>query len=230
MKFVPPDLRVGESVFYWQEDPSKIQQGRKSGKQLKVEIIAVKGPMVVISAGASIYQVNASKLRRLVNTGFGRTSGFAWANRSTCVVAFFWRSKGCLGAVLWQISFWVLSLDRQGLPVAAPVDLRTKKRESFSPQLLQGFWSKLKKKNPKTVVMYPTVTTKNSKQKRGSLATVLSLLGRSRIPKSLVVNIFSRWDQNQERFGGWKKGTIPSEKVSLPMDSPAWKETQVDFS
>ena len=47
MKFVPPDLRVGESgesVFYWQEDPSKIQQGRKSGKWLKVEIIAVKGP------------------------------------------------------------------------------------------------------------------------------------------------------------------------------------------
>ena len=44
MKFVPPDLRVGESVFYWQEDPSKIQQIRKSGKWLKVEIIAVKCP------------------------------------------------------------------------------------------------------------------------------------------------------------------------------------------
>ena len=28
MKCVPPDLRVGESVFYWQEDPSNIQQGR----------------------------------------------------------------------------------------------------------------------------------------------------------------------------------------------------------
>ena len=47
MKFVPPDLRVGESVFYWREDPSKIQQGRKSGKWLKVEILAVKGSMVV---------------------------------------------------------------------------------------------------------------------------------------------------------------------------------------
>ena len=32
MKFFPPDLRVGESVFYWQEDPSRIQQGRKSEK------------------------------------------------------------------------------------------------------------------------------------------------------------------------------------------------------
>ena len=43
MKFVPPDRRTGEHVFHWQEDPSKIQQGRKSGKWLKVEIIAVKG-------------------------------------------------------------------------------------------------------------------------------------------------------------------------------------------
>ena len=55
MKLVPPDLRVGEQVFYWQEDPSKIQQGLKSGNWLKVEIIAVKGHMVVISIGTSIF-------------------------------------------------------------------------------------------------------------------------------------------------------------------------------
>ena len=68
MQFVPPDLRVGERVFYWQEDPSKIQQGRKSGRWLKVEILAVKGPMVVISTDASMFQVNASKLRRPLDT------------------------------------------------------------------------------------------------------------------------------------------------------------------
>ena len=45
-KFIPPDLRVGEEVFHWQEDPSKIQQGRKYGKWLKVEIIAVRSYMV----------------------------------------------------------------------------------------------------------------------------------------------------------------------------------------
>ena len=49
MKFVPPDLRVREQVSFWQEDPSKIQQGRKSGKWLKVEIIVVTGSMVVIN-------------------------------------------------------------------------------------------------------------------------------------------------------------------------------------
>ena len=75
MKFVPPDLRAGEHVFYWQEDPSKIQQGRKCGKWLKVEIIAVKGPVAVISTGATIFQ--ASKRRRPLDTGFGRTSGLA---------------------------------------------------------------------------------------------------------------------------------------------------------
>ena len=77
-KFVPPDLRIRESVFYWQEDRNKIQQGRKSGRWLKVEILAVKGPMVVISTGASIFQVNAGKLRGPLGTGgFGRTSRFA---------------------------------------------------------------------------------------------------------------------------------------------------------
>ena len=67
MKFVLPDLRAGEHVFYWQEDPSKIQQGRKSGKWLKVEIIAVKGTMAVVNTGATIFQAN-------INCGFGRTS------------------------------------------------------------------------------------------------------------------------------------------------------------
>ena len=55
-------------MFYWQDDPSKIQQGRKSGKWLKVEIIAVKGPMLVINTGTSIFQVNASRLRRPLDT------------------------------------------------------------------------------------------------------------------------------------------------------------------
>ena len=56
-------------------------------------------------------------------------------------------------------------LDRQGLLVAAPIDLRTKTAEILSPQLLRGFWSMLKKKNPKIVVMPPTVSTKGFQQK-----------------------------------------------------------------
>ena len=116
-------------------------------------------------------------------------------------------------------------LDRQGLLVAAPTDLRTKKAESFPPQLLQGFWFKLKKRNPKLVVMSQVLPPKAL----SAMATVPFVFGRvrasnprrktlpyfgSRVRKDLVV----------------EKGTIPSEKVPLPMDPPAWQETQVDFS
>ena len=71
---------------------------------------------------------------------------------------------------VWEVfsdnSYLSAILDRQGLLVAAPVDHRTKKAESFSPQLLQGFWFNLEKKNPKIVGMSPlTVTTKSFNQK-----------------------------------------------------------------
>ena len=65
--------------------------------------------------------------------------------------------------------------------VAASVDLRTKKAERFSPQALQGFWSEIKVKNPKIVVMFPTVCTKNTDQKEVTWQKVASVLGRSRI-------------------------------------------------
>ena len=55
-------------------------------------------------------------------------------------------------------------LDRQGLLVAAPIDLRTKKAQKSTPQLLQGFWHKLKKKNPKISGMSPTLAAKSYKQ------------------------------------------------------------------
>ena len=42
-------------------------------------------------------------------------------------------------------------LDRQGLLVAAPVGLGTKRAENFTPQLLQGFWYKLKKRSPRSL-------------------------------------------------------------------------------
>ena len=54
--------------FTGQEDPSKTQQGRKSGKWMKVDISAVEGSMEVISTGASIIQANANKLRGPLGT------------------------------------------------------------------------------------------------------------------------------------------------------------------
>ena len=71
-------------------------------------------------------------------------------------------------ADVWEMfldnSYLSAILDRQGLLVEAPIDLRTKKTENFTPQLVQGFWYELKKKNPKIVVMSPSVATKSYKQ------------------------------------------------------------------
>ena len=61
-----------------------------------------------------------------------------------------WLSCECQIDV-WEMfsdnSFLSAILDRQGLQVAAPIDLRTKKAESFSPQLIQGFWQNIRKKS-----------------------------------------------------------------------------------
>ena len=134
MKFVPPDLRVGEQVFYWQEGPSKILQGRKSGKWLKNKIIAVKGSMVVINTGATIFKVNASMLRKLWGTldleelPDSRESTGAPVLRLSC------EGQTDVWKLCSDISYLSAVLDRQGLMVVAPVDPRTKRAEGFSPQ------------------------------------------------------------------------------------------------
>ena len=43
-------------MSYWKEDPGKVKQGRKSGKWLKVEIIAVKGPKAFVNSGATKFR------------------------------------------------------------------------------------------------------------------------------------------------------------------------------
>ena len=171
MKFVPPDLRAREHVLYWQEDPGKIQQGAKSGKWLKVEIIAVKGSMAGGNTGAKRFQANINKLKRPLDT-VDLDEILDSRERSRALVM--WLScenqidvremssdNSCLSAIL----------DRQRLEVAAPVDLRTKKTESFSPQLRQGFWQKLKLKNPKIVVVTDFGDERLQKRRSG-MATI----------------------------------------------------------
>ena len=167
-------------MFHWQEDPSKIQQGRKSGKWLKAEIIAVKGSMAVVNTGATTLQANISKLKRPLDTGFGRTSP---NSRERARAPVLWLS--CEGQIdIWEMfsdnSYLNAILDRQGLQVATPVDLRTKKAESLSPQLSQGFCQKLKKKNPQIVLMSPTVETKDFRKGRNAMAAVPLVCGRAR--------------------------------------------------
>ena len=136
-------------MFYWVEG----------------EIVAVKGPMVVFNTGTSIFQVVASKLRRTRDIVDLEELPDSCERTGALVL---WLS--CEGQIdVWELlsdtSYLGAILGRQGLTVAFQVDMRTKKAESFSPQALQGFWSKMKTKNPKVVVMSPTVFTENTNQK-----------------------------------------------------------------
>ena len=116
--------------------------------------------MVVINAGTSIFQVNASKLRRPLVTVDLEEPPDSYVRTGALVL---WLS--CEG----QTDVWELFTDnsllsairhRQGLFVAAPIHLRTKKADSFSTQALEGFWSRIKIENPNIVVMSPTVFSK----------------------------------------------------------------------
>ena len=135
-KFVPPDLRTGDNVSYWQDDPSKIQEGRKSGKWLKVDIIAIKGPTAVISTGSTIFQANISKVRRPLDAVDLEELPDSRERTGAPV-----RWLSCEGqADFWETfsdnSYLSAILDRQGLLVAAPIDLRTKTAENCTPGLL----------------------------------------------------------------------------------------------
>ena len=109
-------------------------------------------------------------------------------------------------------------LVRQGLPVAATIDLRTKKAESFSPQLLH-FWHKLKKKNPKIVAMAPTVDTKRVQKERSGMATVPLVHGRGRTSNSWRKTLPDFWTRiRKDLVVG--KGAI-STKKSTTADGPS---------
>ena len=130
--------------------------------------------------------------------GFGRTSWFSRERKGAPVL---WLS--CEGQIdVWELfsdnSYLSGGLDRQGLLVAASVDLH---RKLFT-KTLTGFWSKLKEKKPKIFVMFPTITSKKSKQKKSYDDSTICAWQWQNI-KFFVKNIFLLWHQNQERSGDW---------------------------
>ena len=220
MKFVPPDLRAGENVFCWQEDPSKIQQGRKSGKWLKVEIIAIKGGLEGINTGFACFQ--SKKLRRPLNTV--DLEELRDSSERTGAL-FVWLS--CEGqADVWEMcsgnSHLSAILDRQGLLVAAPVDLRRKQADKFYTRANAGLLVQAKETESQdrcdvsdccneelqatsTISAWPWQNTNPWRRTLPDFGT------RNR--KDLVV----------------EEGTISAERVPLPMDLPAWRKTQSGF-
>ena len=177
-KFRGPTTRRHSTRSYWRNDicSSQSSTGRtsvlkatrseQSSARTKIwKMVAGKGPMVVIIIGTSILQVNDSKLRRPLDTADLEES--PGSCEQTWAPVFFLSCEGQTD--VWELfsdnSYLRAVLDRKGLMVAAPADLRIKKADSFSPQLFQGFWSRIKIKNPNVVVMSPTVFTKYNIQK-----------------------------------------------------------------
>ena len=97
----------------------------ESDKWLKVDIIAIKGPMAVISTGSTIFQANRTELRRPLDTVDLEKLPDPRARTGAPVL---WLS--CEGqADVWDMfsdkSYLSAILARQGLLVAAPIDLKT---------------------------------------------------------------------------------------------------------
>ena len=185
--------------------------------------------MAVINTGSTIFQANLSKLRRTLDTMDLEELPDSRERTSAPVL---WLS--CEGqADVWEIcsdnSYLSAILDRQGLLVAAPIDLRTKKAENFTPQLLQGFWYKLKKKNPKIVAMSSTVATKSYKQQEviSQQYHLCLVVAEHQI---LGGKHFLILGPETGKIWWLKKVQDLQKKVPLPMDPPPWRKTQVDFS
>ena len=111
--------------------------------------------------------------------------------------------------------------------MAVPGERKNKNSESLSPQLFQSFWSKLKDKIPKIVLVPTTVTTKNSKQKeviwqqyRLCLATAEYQICGGKHVLILAPDSGKIW---------WLKKVQYFQKKSLSLDSLAWRNAQVDL-
>ena len=137
--------------------------------------------MVVISPGASIFQVNASKLRKPLETVDLEDLPDSRDHTRAPALWLFCEGRTNVWELFSDNAYLSAVFDRQGLSVAAPVELRTKKTESFSPQLLQGFWSKLKETESQDRCDVPDCHHQNLEAKRSHMATVPFVLGRSRI-------------------------------------------------
>ena len=110
---------------------------------------------MVISTGASIFQVNANKLRRLLDTVDLEELPDSREHTGAPVL---WHSGGGQSDV-WELfsdnSFLSAILDRQGLSVASP-----KIQKVFHHSCCRAFDQSSKNNNSRMVVTPPTVTTK----------------------------------------------------------------------
>ena len=60
----PGPFHPGDTVYYWNQDPSKIKRGQKHGNWIKAKVVNHEGAICAIDTGKTILKVNQSKLRK----------------------------------------------------------------------------------------------------------------------------------------------------------------------
>ena len=118
----------------------KVVEGGNHGSQ---------GSMAVVNTGATMFQANVSKLRRPVDTVDLEQLPDSCEREGALVL---WLS--CEDQIdVWEMfsdnSYLSAILDRQELQVAAAIDLRTKKAESFLAAADTGLLAKKKTRIPR---------------------------------------------------------------------------------
>ena len=97
-----------------------------------------QGPVAVVSTGASIFHANVSKLRRLLDTVNLEEIPDSRERAGAPVLWLSCESHMNVWENFSDNSYLSAILDRQGLQVAAPIDNRTKKIESFLATAVTG--------------------------------------------------------------------------------------------
>ena len=64
LRLIPGTFAPGDRVFFWQEDPSRIKQGKKLGVWIRARVVAVDGAEVTIDTGHTLLRLSRSKLRK----------------------------------------------------------------------------------------------------------------------------------------------------------------------
>ena len=119
--------------------------------------------------------------------------------------------------------------DRQGPLVAAPLDLRTKKAESFLATAVAELSVHTQEKESQDRCDVTNCYYEKLQAERSGTATVPFVFRRGRASNPWRKTLSYFWTRVR-KYLVVEKGTIPPEKVPLPMDPPAWQETQVNFS
>ena len=161
-------------------------------------------------SGSSIFQVNASKTRRpLDNVDLEELPD----SREHTGAPVLWLSNGGQTDV-WELftdtSYLSAILDRQGFSMTAPIDLRIENTRKLLVTVMIRFLVKAQRKESQDRCDVANYHFQKLQPKGSHMATVPSVFGRCRISNP-----------------GGQKGTISSEKISLPMDFFCVENTQV---